>query len=155
MEIDTGAAVSLISESMWRSLFPDTSLRRSVTQLRTYTADPITVLGELPVQVRYHAYEGEHTLIVVSGDGPALIGRDWLEHIRLNWANIYSIATSAPLQQMAKFLDSFSAVFQEGLGTMTAHLILRKGATPKFRRPYPVPFAVKDAVGRELDRFGI
>ena len=33
-----------------------------------------------------------------------------------------------------------------------AHLILRKGATPKFRRPYPVPFAVKDAVGRELDR---
>ena len=33
-----------------------------------------------------------------------------------------------------------------------AHLILRKGATPKFRRPYPIPFAVKDALGRELDR---
>ena len=28
MEIDTGAAVSLILVSMWRSLFPDTSLRR-------------------------------------------------------------------------------------------------------------------------------
>ena len=33
-----------------------------------------------------------------------------------------------------------------------AHLTLEPGARPVFRRPHSVPFAMKDKVGRELDR---
>ena len=51
--------------------------------------------------------------------------------------------------------DEYAEVFQDGLGTMKsfhAHLSLKESATPRFHRPRPVPFAIKDAVGRELDR---
>ena len=33
-----------------------------------------------------------------------------------------------------------------------AHLTLKQNARPVFRRPYSIPFAIKDRVGKELDR---
>ena len=33
-----------------------------------------------------------------------------------------------------------------------AHFCLREGVTPHFCRPRPIPFAIKEAVGKELDR---
>ena len=49
----------------------------------------------------------------------------------------------------------YSKVFQSETGTMQGvqvHLTLREGATPRFFRPRPVPFAMRERVGRELDR---
>ena len=45
--------------------------------------------------------------------------------------------------------------FKEELGTIEPHravLQVKEDATPKFFKLRPVPFALKDAVGRELDR---
>ena len=84
-----------------------------------------------------------------------LIGRDWIQHIRLDWANIYSLAVDTPTAKLAKLLDSYDAVFLEGLGTMTlitARLSLKEGAVPQFCCPYSVPFAIRESVERELDR---
>ena len=155
MEVDTGAAVSLMSETMWLQLSPRESLVESPVQLRTYTAQPIRVLGQALVEVNYQTYQGKHTLTIVGGDGPALIGRDWLQHIRLDWANVYSLAVDTPIPRLAKLLDNYGEVFQEGIGTMTqitARPSLKEGAVPQFRRPYTVPFAIRESVERELDR---
>ena len=46
MEVDTGAAVSLVSEETYRSLFPTVPLQSSMTKLRTYSGEPLTVLGQ-------------------------------------------------------------------------------------------------------------
>ena len=135
---------------MWDQLFPSEKLDESPARLRT-----IRVLGQATVEVKYRAYRGRHTLTIVKGGGPALIGRDWLQHIRLDWANIYSLAVDTPTATLAKLLDSYDAVFLEGLGTMTqitARLSLKEGAVPQFRRPYSVPFAIRESVERELDR---
>ena len=51
MEIDTGAAVSIISK-----LFPEVALQKPSVQLRTYTAGPIKVLGEITVEVKHKGY---------------------------------------------------------------------------------------------------
>ena len=67
MEVDTGAAVSLMSETMWRQLFPRESLVESPVRLRTYTAQPIRVLGQALVEVNYQTYQGKHTLTIVGG----------------------------------------------------------------------------------------
>lgn len=34
------------------------------------------------------------TLMVVAGDGPSLLGRDWLKKIQLNWREIKAILST-------------------------------------------------------------
>ena len=55
---------------------------------------------------------------------------------------------------MDVLLKKYKEVFAECLGTtrhFQAKLKVRPGMTPEFHRPRPIPFAVKDAVDRELD----
>lgn len=102
MEIDTGAAVSLMSLKTQKSLFPSTVLAKPNIQLRTYTSDPITVVGKMSVEVKYNGYKGRHTLYVVEGSGPTLVGRDWLEKIRLDWANISCQENKQALEKLLR-----------------------------------------------------
>ena len=53
MEIDTGAAVSLISEETQKYLFPKGCLCQPKVHLKTYTSESIPVIGVLRVQVNY------------------------------------------------------------------------------------------------------
>ena len=53
MEIDTGAAVSIISEQQQKELFPDAALHTSRLELKTYTGERMAVVGEWDVQVQY------------------------------------------------------------------------------------------------------
>ena len=69
MEVDTGAAVSLMSVVTQKQLFPNIKLMKSRTQLQTYTAESLAVLGTILVKVRYGSYVGTHTLYVVNGQG--------------------------------------------------------------------------------------
>ena len=94
MEVETGPAVSIISEERGLSLFPTSSLSRPSVNLRTYTTEPIPVVGQVKVRVQYGKYTGTHLLYVVKGPGPALLGRDWLNHIQLDWSSIKVLATS-------------------------------------------------------------
>lgn len=84
MEIDTGAAISLTSEKTRKALFPSASLDRPAINLRTFTADPISVVGEMKVNVRYKGYKGSHNLYAMRESGPSLLGRGWLSKICLD-----------------------------------------------------------------------
>ena len=42
----------------------------------------------MQVQVKYRDYEGEHTLYIVQGKGPTLLGRDCLQHVQLDWRSL-------------------------------------------------------------------
>ena len=53
MEIDTGAAVSLISEGTQKRMFPKRSLRQPEVHLNTYTLESIPEVEVLRVQVKY------------------------------------------------------------------------------------------------------
>ena len=155
MEIDTGAAVSLISQTTQCALFPDATLVKPGVQLRTYTREPIAVVGKMEVEVRHKGYVGRHELFVIKGSGPSLIGRDWLSKIRLDWASIKAIATSKMNPEVESLLQSYSQVFESGPGLMKqikASLTLKPEARPRFCRPRSVPYAIKEKIGRELDR---
>ena len=152
MEVDTGAAVSIISESTLRTLFPDSNLQHSSLVLRTYSNEHLKVLGELPVDVCYDSQSASLSLAVVAGNGPTLLGRNWLKKIRLNWRQI---ATVSSVKTLDKLLDEHHALFREELGTISqfqAKLQVRPDARPKFFKPRPVPFAIKTAIEEELDR---
>lgn len=91
MQVDTGAAVILMAVTT-QELFPDAYLEQSSVRLQTYTAKSLEVLGTMEVQVKYGNYVGNHVLYVVSGlvsgNGPALLGQDWLMTIRLDWYSL-------------------------------------------------------------------
>ena len=154
MEVDTGAAVSLITEQQQQELFPSAVLHPSSVTLRTYTAERLPVVGEMHVQVQYSNQTKDLPLLVVRAVGPALLGRDWLQHIRLDWAKI-AYSTVASSSALSILLKRYQDLFRDELGTakgVTAQLKLKSGTSPKFFRPRNVPFAIKDAVGEEIDR---
>ena len=74
----------MISLTTYRKLFSNVKLSRSVLTLRTYTSKPISVVGEMEVEVRYGSQRDVLSLAVVDGDGPSLFGRDWLGHATLD-----------------------------------------------------------------------
>ena len=155
MEVDTGAAVSIISAQTHKKFFPKASLQQTSIKLRTYMDEAMPVLGELAVDVTYQGNTYALTLYVVQGNGPTLLGRSWLQHIRLDWRSlgIATIQTGSP--QPESLLKKYEAVFEGGLGKMhhfKASLHINRDAVPRFHRPRSVPFALRETVGQELDR---
>ena len=52
---------------------------------------------------------------VVNGEGPNLLGRDWLIKFKINLANVCPLMAPDKLNQV---LSKHSQVFEEGLGTL-------------------------------------
>ena len=107
MEVDTDAAVAVISEETYRALWNADSrphIHVSTKNLKSYTGSRIAVEGETSVQVEYKGQSKMLNLVVVRGSSPSLLDRDWLEHIRLDWKEfkIMNAATN-------KFLDDLIA----------------------------------------------
>lgn len=157
MEVDTGAAVSLLSEETFKSKFPGMQLHPTSLLLKTYTGEPLDIVGELPVEVEYQQQGPKSlSLVIVKDKGPPLFGRNWLHDIRLDWQHIASVVSSRdPLADIDVLLEKYVEVFSEELSTIKsfkAKLLLKEGARPKFCRAWQVPYAMKAVVEEELDR---
>ena len=153
MEVDTGAAVSLIMEPQQQELFPSDVLYPSGVILRTYTAEHLPVVVEMHVQLQYSNQTKDFPLLVVRAVRPALLGRDWLQHIHLDWASM-AYNTVASSSALSILLNRYQDLFRDELSTtkgVTAQLKLKSDTSPKSFRPLNVPFAIKDAVGEEID----
>ena len=74
MELDTGAAVSIISEATRREMFPKKKLHKSKLTLKIYTDEPMQIIGQLNVHVESNGQTSPLVLVVVAGDGPSLLG---------------------------------------------------------------------------------
>ena len=89
MEVDSGAAVSLATETAVAPLLSTSELQSTNTVLKTYTGEQIPVKGVLKVDVEYGQQQcSQLSMLVVQGSGPCLLGRDWLAAIRLDWRRI-------------------------------------------------------------------
>ena len=53
MEVDTGAAVTLMSEALYKRLWPGRDLKASRVHLKTYSGEAIPVVGGCNVNVTY------------------------------------------------------------------------------------------------------
>ena len=151
MELDTGASVSLVSETQYKQLWSGRSLDRSDIRLQTYSKEPLVVIGSFDVIVEYEGQKVTLPLIVVKGSGPMLFGRNWLNAIKLNWTNIHY--TQAPgLQEV---LARYSDVFMKGLGTFKGPEVsfaVDPDAAPRFNKARPLPYAMRQKVEDELER---
>ena len=153
MDLDTGAEVSVIPESVYKSIFRNKQLVKSSFQLKTYLGDSIPVAGEIEVEVKSQSQIAQAVrFVVVTTNGPTLIGRDLLMKIGLDWSQINRASDTLTLPSV---LELYKSVFEDRLGMVNFHrakLLLRSSSSPKFCKPRPIPFAIKELVGKELDR---
>ena len=155
MELDTGAAVSIISEKVYHELFGKILLKPSTILLKTYTNEAVHVLGEMDVKVEYETQSATLPLVVVKGTGPSLFGKNWLSSFTLDWVKIKFTTTSTGISAMDRLLKKFPGVFENKCGTMkgvTIRLKVKEGSNPVFYKPRAVPYALRDGVTTELNR---
>lgn len=153
MEVDTGAAVSIISEQTKKKLFPNLDLKEVFIGPKTYTGERIPILGEAAVEVKYNEQSHKLSLIVVKGKGHNLFGRDWLMHFQLDWKTIGLATLEHAKGRVDVLLKKYANVFSDDKGAMKhfhAKLNVKKDARPIFMKPTSVPFATKEAIEEEL-----
>ena len=153
MEVDTGAAVTLMSATQYNQSFPDLPLQNSKLILTTYTGEQLKLKGERKLKVKYGSQCKCLTLYVVEGNGPCLLGRDWLREIKLDWRNIGLMSIDKDKEQVNALLSKYDDLFKEGLSVMNmfnAQLHLKEGSSPKFCKARNVPFALRPAVESEI-----
>ena len=82
--------------------------------MKLYTEQSIKMLGQLHDQVSYGEQKAPLVLLVVEGEGPTLLGRNWLRHIRFDWRKIH-LMTKTSASQIEDLLDKPSELFQISL----------------------------------------
>ena len=81
MELDTRATLSLVSKKLTILCFPAPQLKASTSKVKTYMGEVLDILGMITVTVSYKDQVADLNLLVVAGDGPNLMGCNWLNHI--------------------------------------------------------------------------
>ena len=150
MELDTGSAVSVISEAKYQKWLSHVPLQDTSLKLHTYTGESVTPIGVLYGRVQYGSQEATLPLYVTKGTRPTLLGREWLHSIQLNWPLMH-LETQQGLQDV---LNRHTAVFSDELGQLKgikARVQLKENSTPRFWKARPVALARKPAVERGLD----
>ena len=138
-------------------MFPATQLQHSPVNLTTYTGEPIRVVGELLVNVQHDQQEEKQLPpLVVQGNGPPLTGRNWLQHIHLDWKVIKKVTQqSDSRKRLEELLEKYKEVFQDELGhvkELETKLKVHEYAKLKIFKPKSVLLAMKAAVDDELER---
>jgi hypothetical protein len=150
MQLDTGSSVSIINEHVYRDKFNNIPLSDSKSILKTYTKERITVLGTIIVDITISSYHQQNMeLYVVSGDGPALLGRDWCPRSVLK--SINSVRADIDLNTI---LHNHRELFSDGIGKFNKYQVslrIEENAVPVFHKPRPIPYAIRNKVEDSLN----
>lgn len=152
MQIDTGSKASIISEKVYKSHLRHLALRPSDTKFRTYLGEPVPMAGMIDVTVQSDNQVGTLPLYVAKGNCPSILGRVWLENLKLNWQTVKMLSPSS--SELTAVLQRHQDVFKSELGLMkdiTVKLSLKSDARPKFLKARSVPYAIRSKVDAELD----
>lgn len=108
--------------------------------------------GMTDVTVRTEDQVRKLPIYVTKGNCPSILGRGWLEKLRLNWQTVKMLSPST--RKLETVLQRHHDVFKNELGKMkdiTVKLTLKPEARPKFLKPRTVPYAIRAKVDAELD----
>ncbi|RXN11097.1 putative protein K02A2.6-like protein [Labeo rohita] len=151
MEIDTGAAVSLVSDVVYSEILSHLPLKPPDVTLKMYTGESVTMKGLIQVTVELNKQTKKLPLYVVRGDYPSLMGRSWLEQLQVDWQAIHMM-TSKTLD-LEGVLRKHSEVFKKELGSMegiNVKLTVEPECQPKFLKARPLQYVLKPKVEASL-----
>ena len=110
-------------------------------------------MGECELEVEYNEFRGDLPTVVISGEGPCLLGRNWLRHISLHWSAIFNLTTMD--KDFNAILDAHSTVFQESLGKVEGaktEIYIDSSEKPQFFKARPVAYPLREKIETELDQ---
>jgi len=156
MEIDTGAALSIMSKTTYEQLWHEGGPKVHATQIRlkSYDSSEIIVEGEISVLVKYGVQRAQLPLVVVSGHDPSLLGRNWLQHLKLDWSSLQHFQDSNDLE-LQTIIKKHEELFAKDLGKLvngTAKIYLKKNAKPRYCHAQPVPYSLRAKVETEIEQ---
>ena len=146
MELDTGAAVSLVFKETYNQHWPQQQLEESDTRLKTYSGEYLETLGNINVSVCY----GDQQVTLPCGNQRKGT-RNWLEKIKLDWPEIHKLQEDP----VGAILRQHGIVFEESLGTLkgfTAQVHVDPAVKPRFCKARTIPYAYREMVDAELDK---
>ena len=158
MELDSGSPVSLMPLKMFHQLLKGevAKLQRSDLCLTTFTGESLKVRGYLPVDVKYETQSYKLALYIVDSGNATLLGRNWLQRIKINWQNVHLIRSTKRTSITLDTLKTrYADLYNEKLGTLRdfkAKLHLKDNSAPIFMRARPVPYAMRDRIEAERNR---
>ena len=162
MELDTGAARSIISKSTFESLFASPvrpQIQPTNLVLRKYGNVQIPLAGEVVVKATYRNITQSVSLVVTNEEGPNLLGRNWIKVFKISLANhivmCNSVSNVSLKKRVDKEIDVFTDLFRTELGTFRPHSVvidLDSNVPPRFLKARPIPYALKSKIDEELDR---
>ena len=93
------------------------------------------------------------------GNGPSLLGRNWLSKLKLDWAVVHQLNTSHSTRkqqpQLQAVLDKYAIGFtdsHQAVKTDAAKIYVDNEAIPMYYKSRPLPYVMRDMVDKEIDR---
>ncbi|KAJ8713190.1 hypothetical protein PYW08_008494 [Mythimna loreyi] len=152
-QLDSGSAVTVISEGTYKKLFSGTPLHSSNKRFYSYTGTDMQCVGYVRLPITY--MKRTHTLdvFVIRHGGPPLLGRDFISifKLRLTPVNFLNDTQTA----IDRLQTQFPEVFSDKLGAFKNYKVklqLSNDAKPIFFKARPIAFALRDKVDKELER---
>ncbi|XP_029165366.1 uncharacterized protein K02A2.6-like [Nylanderia fulva] len=156
-EIDSGAAVSIVSTSTVQRLFPRRRLKQTTIQLMTFCKTPIQVIGVLPVSVTWRDDILTLNLYVSEVDREPLLGREWIRQLHLfhlvDSINMTQVIENSTRSKIERLLDCYKKKLDPSLTKirgLQASLTTKENINPIFLKARTVPFKLVPLVEQEL-----
>ena len=157
-QIDTGASLTVMSRKIFEDNF-DIPLVKTDKTLKTYTGESVNIIGEVHVNVHTgNNLQGKVLpLLILEGNGPALMGRNWLEDIKVDWSVFFINTTTIPDSEscLHETLEEFKDVFSDNPGCLKGVRVkfnVDPSAVPKFIKARQPPYALRSSIEDELAR---
>ncbi|XP_062555203.1 uncharacterized protein LOC134220222 isoform X2 [Armigeres subalbatus] len=144
MEVDTGSAVTVISERLYTKLFSTITLFNCNKSLVVVNGAKLNVVGHMVAHIMLNGHKANGKLIVLKTDKDfrPLLGRDLMSTFYPNWKNNFIKPGSIKSLQI-------SNKHEEAI-SFEADLVF-KSDQPIFRKPYQVPYKIKNKFLEHLD----
>ena len=153
-EIDSGSAVTVISEKTYKRYFSDTPLSLTNKRLFSYTGDDIECIGVARLPFAYSSRTHTLDVHVVRRGGPPLLGRDFISSFELQLLPC-NFLKQADNNITEKLQSCYPKLFSNKLGAFNKYKVklkLKENSKPIFFKARPVAFALREKIDKEIDR---
>lgn len=168
MEIDCGAAVSVISLKTYEKYFKHMHASHCNSRLVVVNGQQLNIFGQIRVNVSINNMQSQVSLIILESMRTfvPLLGRNWLDIFYPQWRKTFGKTMSVNVVQNGmqqadsegkfqykirlQFPKIFDGDFSNPITGFEADLVLKEDM-PVFRKAYEVPYKIREKVIEHLD----